>query len=166
MNISTNRSPDRPYRAAGIRSRAASIRTPKLEARAFTLIELIVVVIILGILAATIIPQFIGSTTDAKIGAAKANISALETALEHFRVHMDRFPTTEEGLKVLVDPPASDDSKSWRGPYIDVLRNDPWGNAYQYRCPGTHLKARFDLWSRGADNAEGGEGPAADIGNW
>ena len=132
---------------------------------AFTLVELLVVVVILGVLAATIIPQFIGTTQEAKVSAAKANISQLETALGHFNIHMDRYPTTEEGLKVLVDPPTAEDKK-WKGPYINVLRNDPWGNPYQYRFPGTHGKMRYDLWSRGADNADGGDGDGADIGNW
>jgi len=79
---------------------------------------------------------------------------------------MDRYPTPDEGLKVLVDPPANDDSKKWRGPYIKQLRNDPWGNPYQYAFPGTHHPTSFDLWSRGSDGAEGGEGEAADLGNW
>ena len=77
---------------------------------------------------------------------------------------MDRYPTTEEGLKVLVDTPTGEDKK-WKGPYVDAIRNDPWGNPYQYRYPGTR-KARYDLWSRGADGVEGGEGEGADIGNW
>jgi general secretion pathway protein G len=132
---------------------------------AFTLIEIMVVVIILGILAATIIPQFMGTTHDAKVGAAKAHIAELENAVERFNVNMDRYPTTEEGLKVLVEAPSAEDKK-WRGPYINELRNDPWGNAYQYVCPGTHHPTRFDLWSRGADGQDGGEGPNADIGNW
>ena len=125
-----------------------------------------VVVVILGILAATIIPQFVGTTKDAKISAAKAQVAELESAVERFYVHMDRYPTTEEGLKALVDPPADDDNKKWRGPYIKQLRNDPWGNAYQYLCPGTHHASSFDIWSRGADGADGGEGEKADIGNW
>ena len=78
---------------------------------------------------------------------------------------MDRYPTTEEGLKVLVEAPAGEESK-WRGPYITLLRPDPWGNPYQYRIPGNHHPSGFDLWSRGADGADGGEGEAADIGNW
>ena len=131
----------------------------------FTLIELMVVVIILGILAATIIPQFIGTTSDARISAAKSNIAELENALERFNIAMDRYPTTEEGLKVLVDPPAVDENKKWRS-QIATLKNDPWGHPFQYRFPGTHAKTRFDLWSRGADNADGGEGDSADIGNW
>ena len=132
---------------------------------AFTLIEIMVVVVILGVLAATIIPQFIGTTQEAKVGAAKAHIAELESALERFNIHMDRFPTTEEGLKVLVEAPSSDTTK-WRGPYIKLLRPDPWGNPYEYRYPGARHPSSFDIWSRGAGGAEGGEGDAADIGNW
>lgn len=132
---------------------------------AFTLIEIMVVVVILGVLAATIIPQLSGTTQDAKMKAAKAHVAVLESALEQFFVHMDRYPTTDEGLKVLVERPAGDQNK-WRGPYIKMLRMDPWGSPYQYRFPGTHHPSSFDLWSRGADGADGGEGAAADIGNW
>lgn len=132
---------------------------------AFTLIEIMIVVIIIGILAATIIPQFMGTTYDAKVSAAKGHIAELEAAIERFNVHMDRYPTPEEGLKVLTEPPAGEDTK-WRGPYVKQLRADPWGNPYQYRAPGTHHPTSFDLWSRGADNADGGEGQGADVGNW
>ena len=133
--------------------------------RAFTLIEIMVVVVILGILAATIIPQFVGTTHDAKVSAAKSHIAELESALERFNVHMDRYPTTDEGLKALVETPANDD-KRWRGPYVKQLRLDPWGSPYEYRAPGVHHRSSFDLWSRGADKADGGEGEGADIGNW
>lgn len=91
---------------------------------AFTLIEIMVVVVILGVLAATILPQFIGTTHEAKVSTAKANIAELESALERFNIHMDRHPTSDEGLKVLVEAP-SNDEKKWRGPYIKVLRPDP-----------------------------------------
>lgn len=131
----------------------------------FTLIEIMVVVVILGILAATIIPQFIGTTHDAKVTAAKSTITELESALERFYIHLDRHPTTEEGLKVLVETPSGEEKK-WRGPYIKLLRPDPWGNPYQYRNPGVHHTSSFDIWSRGAGGADGGEGDAADIGNW
>jgi general secretion pathway protein G len=136
-----------------------------LSACAFTLIEIMVVVVILGILAATIIPQFIGTTQDAKISAAKIAVGELETAAEKFYIHLDRYPTTEEGLKVLVEAPSGDEKK-WRGPYIKMLRQDPWGNPYQYRAPGIHHTSSCDIWSRGAGGADGGEGDAADIGNW
>jgi general secretion pathway protein G len=134
-------------------------------AGAFTLIEIMVVVIILGILAATIIPQFMGTTHDAKVSTAKSNIAELESALERFYIHMDRYPATEEGLKVLVEPPSGEAGK-WRGPYIKMLRADPWGNPFQYRSPGARTGSGFDVWSRGADGADGGEKEAADIGNW
>ncbi len=124
-----------------------------------------VVVVILGILAATIIPQVIGTKHEAKVGAAKASVAELENAVERFNIHMDRYPTTDEGLKVLVEPPSGDEKK-WRGPYIKLLRPDPWGNPFQYRNPGVHHPTSFDLWSRGADGADGGDGEGADIGNW
>ena len=133
--------------------------------RAFTLIEIMVVVVILGILAATIIPQFMGTTHEARVNTAKANVAQLESALERFHIHMDRYPTTEEGLNALVEPPSADE-KRWRGPYVTRLRPDPWGNPFQYRNPGVQHKSGFDLWSRGADGADGGEGEGADIGNW
>lgn len=135
------------------------------RSRGFTLIEIMVVVIVIGILAATIIPQFMGTTHDAKVSTAKAQVAEIESALERFYVHMDRYPTSEEGLKVLVDPPTSDATK-WRGPYVKQLRADPWNNVYQYRFPGTHHPTSFDIWSRGADGADGGEGQGADLGNW
>jgi general secretion pathway protein G len=141
------------------------IQLRKKTSDAFTLIEIMVVVVILGILAATIIPQFIGTTQDAKVSAAKSQIAELESALERFYVHMDRYPTAEEGLAALVTAPAGAESK-WRGPYIKQLRNDPWGNPYQYSFPGAHHPTSFDVWSRGSDGADGGEGDAADIGNW
>jgi len=155
LKISTNKKDDR-----------MKIQLKKKTSDAFTLIEIMVVVVILGILAATIIPQFIGTTKDAKVSAAKSQVAELESALERFYVQMDRYPTAEEGLKVLVEPPAGDDAKKWRGPYIKLLRNDPWGNPYQYSIPGTHNPASFDVWSRGEDGADGGEGYAADLGNW
>lgn len=135
----------------------------KLQSRknseAFTLVEIMVVVIIIGILAATIIPQFVGTTQDAKISAAKSQVAELEAAVERFYVQMDRYPTVDEGLKVLVDPPANDEEKKWRGPYIKQLRDDPWGHAYQYACPGNHHAASFDVWSAGKDGK-------SEVGNW
>jgi general secretion pathway protein G len=129
----------------------------------FTLVEIMVVVIVIGILAATIIPQFMGTTHDAKVATAKSNISELENALERYNVHMDSYPSTEEGLKVLVEKPANDDGK-WRGPYVKMLRPDPWGQPYQYKYPGTHHATGPDLWAMDPNKANGGEG--AEIGNW
>ena len=132
---------------------------------AFTLTEIMVVVVILGILAATIIPQFIGTTFDAKVSTAKSNIAELESAIERFYINLDRHPTTEEGLNALVEPPTGEEGR-WRGPYVKMIRPDPWGQPYQYRSPGVRRASSFDLWSRGADMKDGGEGEGADIGNW
>jgi general secretion pathway protein G len=125
---------------------------------AFTLVEIMVVIVIIGILAAAIIPQFVGTTEDAKVSTAKADISQLENALERFNLNLDRYPTTEEGLKALTEAPAGDEEK-WRGPYVKVLRADPWGKPYQYRVPGMHHASTFDLWSGGGPNGK-------EIGNW
>lgn len=141
------------------------LKTDPKRSDGFTLIEIMVVVVILGILAATIIPQFMGTTHDAKVSTAKANIAELESALERFYIHMDRHPTSDEGMKVLVEAPSNDEQK-WRGPYIKVLRPDPWNHPYQYQNPGIHHPTSFDIWSKGADGADGGEGEGADLGNW
>src|SRR5689334_10839099 len=106
-------------------------------ASAFTLIEIMVVLVVIGILAAVIIPQFGGTTQDAKISAAKADVAELGNALTRFYVNLDRHPTTEEGLKALIEAPAGEENK-WRGPYIQILRKDPWEQPYQYRSPGLH----------------------------
>lgn len=141
-------------------------QSPKRSRTAFTLIELMVVVAVIGILAVMIVPQFIGTTYDAKVSAAKGHIAEIESALERFNIHMDRYPTADEGLKVLVEMPTTDEEKKWRGPYVKQLRNDPWGSPYQYRAPGSHHPTSFDVWSQGADKADGGEKEGADIGNW
>jgi len=142
-------------------------RTPKTHRRhdAFSLVEMMVVVVIIAVLAATIIPMFRGTTDDAKVSMAKSHIAEFESAISRFYIHLDRYPTAEEGLGVLVEAPAEDADK-WRGPYISKLRDDPWGNPYQYRSPATKGNGEFDIWSFGKDGADGGEGPAADIGNW
>jgi general secretion pathway protein G len=140
-------------------------RLTRRGSRGFTLIEMMVVLVVIGILAAAIAPQFLHTAKDAKISAAKGNVTELENALHQFYVNMDRFPTSDEGLKALMEAPAGEESK-WRGPYIRQMRDDPWGNPYQYRCPGTHHPTSCDVWSQGADKADGGEGENADIGNW
>lgn len=132
------------------------------HSRAFTLVEIMVVVVVISILAAIIIPQFIGTSDDAKVAAAKATVTELDSAVERFYVQMDRYPTTEEGLNVLVTAPTTDDAKDWRGPYIKELHPDPWGNPYQYACPGTHHPASYDIWSRGKAGVDG----QGNIGNW
>jgi len=131
---------------------------------AFTLVELLVVVLVLGILAATIIPQFWSFTQDAKVGKALADIATYDTALEVFRLRMDRYPTTAEGLRALVEPPA-DGADKWRERLVRKLRPDPWGNDYVYRSPSLNGSDPYDLWSRGADGKDGGEGMNTDITN-
>ena len=141
------------------------MRTNNGRRAAFTLTEIMVVVIVIGIIAAAIIPQFIGTTVDAKISTAKGSVAELESAIQRFYIQLDRYPTSEEGLKVLVEAPTGEEQK-WRGPYIKMLRPDPWGHPYQYRYPGVKRTGSFDIWSRGSDGADGGEGEAVDIGNW
>lgn len=138
---------------------------PPCHRSGFTLIELMVVCVILGILAATIIPQFIGTTYNAKVAAAKSDIAELQSGVERFYINMDRYPTSEEGLEVLIQPPP-DAGNQWHGPYIQRLRKDPWGNPYQYLSPGVHNPSSFDIWSMGADGVDGGTGKNKDIGNW
>jgi len=134
--------------------------------RGFTLLEIMVVVVILGILAALVAPQIMGRIDDAAIAKAKQDIRAYETALNLFRLDNFKYPTTEQGLRALVERPSDSTIRNWKqGGYIDSMRNDPWGNEYQYVYPGTHGK-EFDLYTFGADGQEGGEGINADIANW
>lgn len=129
---------------------------------AFTLIELLLVMVILAILAAIVVPKFVNRSKDAKISAAKASISSFESALETFNVDMGRYPTASEGLQVLRTPPS--DASDWKGPYVTKdIGNDPWGNPYIYRCPGQHNSSGYDLLSTGPDGKEGG---GDDIDNW
>ena len=135
--------------------------------KAFTLMELLVVLVILGLLAALVGPRILGRVGGAKQEVAKSQIAMLEAALDQYRLDMGRYPTTEEGLKVLIEPPEDEDlKKNWRGPYLKKKKipKDPWGREYQYRCPGEH--GEYDLWSYGADGQPGGEGENADITNW
>lgn len=131
----------------------------------FTLVEIMVVVIILGILAATIVPQFGKATQDAKVARARADIAQVETQIELYFLHMDGYLPAEQGLQALVEPPAGNGDK-WRGPYLKEVRPDPWGNPYRYRAPGLHGSKTYDLWSTGADGVDGGDGMNADITNW
>jgi general secretion pathway protein G len=132
----------------------------------FTLIEIMVVVVILGILAALVAPNVIRRIDDAQAAKVKQDIRNYETALNLFRMDNFRFPTTDQGLQALVQQPNDPTIRNWKaGGYINGLKKDPWGNDYQYVNPGTH-GGEYDLFTLGADNQEGGEGTNADVGNW
>jgi general secretion pathway protein G len=147
-------------------SMAAGHTRPRQSMHGFTLLEIMVVVVILGILAALVAPQILGRVEDARVAKANQDIRAFETALNLYRLDNYKFPTTEQGLKALKIQPSDSSVRNWKkGGYIDELRSDPWEREYIYVYPGTHGK-EFDLFTLGADGQEGGEGPDADIGNW
>ena len=131
----------------------------RIRARAFTLIELLLVTVILVVLASVVVPQFARRPDDARRAVAKVDIKMLETALAAFQIDCGRFPTNDEGLAVLVKNPGLD---GWRGPYVKLVPNDPWGTPYIYQAPGTNLPDSFDLYSLGRDKQEGND----DIANW
>jgi len=134
--------------------------------RGFTLIEIMVVVVIMGILAALVVPKLMGRTDEARILAARQDISTLMQSLKLYRLDNQRYPTTEQGLQALVAKPTSGPTANgWRqGGYIDKLPKDPWGNPYQMLSPGVH--GEIDVFSYGADGQPGGAGNDADIGSW
>jgi general secretion pathway protein G len=134
--------------------------------RGFTLIEIMVVVVIIGLLAAIIVPQVIDRVDEARVAKAKQDIQGLETALTMFRLDNSKYPSTDQGLKALSQQPTDPSIHHWRpGGYIQRVSKDPWGADYQYVYPGTHGRD-YDLFSLGADSQPGGEGINADIGNW
>lgn len=132
----------------------------------FTLIEVMVVVVILGILAAIVVPRIMDRPDEARIIKAKQDIRTLESALNLYRLDNYTYPTTDQGLEALVQKPTLlPEPPHWKeGGYIDRLPKDPWGREYQYLNPGQ--KAPIDIYSLGADSELGGEGKNADIGNW
>ncbi len=134
----------------------------------FTLVELLVVITVLGILAALVLPKFTGQTAKAKVGAAKIQIAALEDALHQFEVENGFYPSTEQGLEALIAKPGTGrDAKDWReGGYLQKssVPKDPWKNKFIYLSPGSH--GSFDLTSYGADGIPGGEDDSKDINNW
>ena len=136
------------------------------RAGGFTLIEIMVVVVIIGLLAAVIVPTVISKVDEARVAKAKQDIQSLATALTMFRLDNSKYPTTEQGLGALVTQPTDPSIRHWRpGGYLQRISKDPWGNEYQYVYPGSHGQ-EFDLFSLGADGVPGGEGINADIGNW
>ena len=130
----------------------------------FTLIEVLVVVMILGILAALVVPRVMDRPDEAKRVAAKADVNALVQALKLYRLDNGTYPSTDQGLQALVQRPGTQPvPNNWK-PYLDKLPKDPWGNGYQYLSPG--VRGEIDVFSLGADGARGGDGNNADIGNW
>jgi general secretion pathway protein G len=136
------------------------------RAAGFTLIEIMVVVVILGILAALVLPNVMGRIGQAQSTKVKADIQGYETALSLYKLDNFKYPTTDQGLEALVKQPADPSVRNWKeGGYIRSLKKDPWGNVYQYVYPGTH-GTEYDLFTLGADAQPGGEGENADVGNW
>ena len=132
----------------------------------FTLIEIMEVVVILGILAALVVPQVMSRPDQAKVTVAQTDITAIGAALDMYKLDNGAYPSTQQGLEALVKKPAGNPQpKSWnQDGYLKKLPVDPWGNPYQYLSPGT--KGKLDLYSLGADSKEGGEDNDGDIGNW
>jgi len=130
------------------------------SSQGFSLIELLVVLMILGLIASVVVPNLIGQGEKANASAAKTQIQRLAMAIDEFYLDVGRPP---QNLRDLVEPPGN--SSSWNGPYVkNALMNDPWDNPYMYRFPGQHRT--YDIYSYGQDGSPGGEGPAADINSW
>src|SRR5690606_27369396 len=138
-----------------------SKRTDARRRRGFSLMELLLVLVILGVLAALVVPKFANRSQQARETAAKSDVSSIETALGAFEIDNGRYPNTEEGLQALISAPAG--LESWRGPYLSRgVPKDPWGNEYVYRYPAQLSGGDFDIYSLGPDGREGND----DIGNW
>ena len=129
----------------------------------FTLIEIMVVVVIIGLLATLILPNVLGRQEQALMVKAKADVKQISSQLSMYKLDNFTYPTTSEGLQALVTNPGG--KKHWKG-YLDKKPKDPWDNDYQYLQPGQKNPNSFDVWSFGADGVAGGEGPNRDIGNW
>ncbi|RZA30466.1 MAG: type II secretion system protein GspG [Lysobacteraceae bacterium] len=136
------------------------------RARGFTLVEIMVVVVIIGILGALVVPKLLGRTGEARVTAAKTDIATMSQALKLYKLDNQRYPSTEQGLQALVTKPTAGPSAGgWKdGGYMEKLPKDPWGNAYQYLSPGIH--GEVDIFSLGADGQPGGTGEDADVGSW
>jgi general secretion pathway protein G len=142
-------------------------RVPGLKAgrtAGFTLVEIMVVVVILGILAVLIVPRVLGRSDEARQAAARHDIATIMQSLKLYRLDNGRFPTNDQGLQALVSKPSAAPIPSNWKPYLDKVPKDPWGNVYQYLNPGVH--GEVDVFSLGADGQPGGTGADLDIGSW
>ena len=141
---------------------------PRRAQRGFTLIEIMVVVVIIGVLAALVLPNVMSRPDHAKVTAAHSDLKSIATALEIYRLDNGRYPTTAQGLQALVTRPTTPPvPRLWNAQgYLQRAPLDPWGNAYRYTAPATRSTLGYDLYSLGADGQPGGEGLDADIGNW
>lgn len=160
MQTVTSRSPATPVRRDHTSPVHPRRRSMSPHQKGFSLIEIMVVVVIMGILAALIAPNLLSRPDQARAIAARQDIGTIMQALKLYRLDHGRYPTTEQGLAVLVAPPAG----GLGGAYLERLPKDPWGTDYQYRNPGEH--GEIDVYSLGADGRPGGEGPDADVGSW
>ena len=154
-------------RAAARFLRASRVRADRRKRAGFTLVEVMVVVVIIGLLATVVVINVLPAQDRAMVEKATADIAVLEQAVETYRLDNPTFPRTEDGLQALVAPPASLNrpERYRQGGYVRRLPDDPWGNPYQYRQPGRDNRP-FEIISLGADGQEGGEGNDADISNW
>lgn len=132
--------------------------------RGFTLLEIMVVVVIIGLLAAIVAPNFIGQIDTAAVNRARQDIRGIETALDLYRLDNFKYPSTEDGLEALVSNPGEDAAPNWKQ-YLRRIPTDPWNKPYLYANPGQR-GGSYDVFTYGADGREGGEGTDADIGNW
>jgi general secretion pathway protein G len=131
----------------------------------FTLIEIMVVVVIMGVLAALVLPKVLDRVGQSKTAAAKVEISTIMQSLKMYKLDNQRYPTTEQGLQALMTKPtAGPSANGWKAPYLEKMPKDPWGNQYQFLSPG--VKGEVDVFSYGADGQPGGSGDDADIGSW
>lgn len=143
-----------------------NLKMGKGREKGFTLVEILVVVVVLGLLASLVVPRIVGRGEEAKRTATLVQIREIEQSLDLFKLDNGFYPTTEQGLAALVEKPeVSPEPRKYKdGGYMKKIPVDPWGNEYMYRCPGDH--GEFDLFSPGPDGEQGGEGDNADITNW
>lgn len=138
----------------------------QVKVRGFTLLELLVVVVIIGLLAGFVAPRYFDQVGKSKSKVTKAQIDSLEKALDQYRLDLGHYPTTELGLGALISKPSTENETKWQGPYLKkALPNDPWGRPYLYRSPGEGAR-EYDLFSLGADGQLGGTGENADVTSW